>query len=182
MKYILSFLICIFMCTNNSFSQTISEKNKIKLRNKVVSEYVENGVTGCNVYKTSNGNVLVTVIKIANNKNPEYIDRIANMKATRSVVEFIRGARNKSYSVYNVEDSESNLYTEDSDGNNDLNNTDIGSSTYTSMNENSHNSDSYTFTDEIVQTSIGEVRNLQMLKKLIERNTNVYIYYIKLKK
>lgn len=181
MKYILSFLICIFMCTN-SFSQAISEKNKVKLRNKVVTEYVENGVTGCNVYKTSNGNVLVTVIKIANNKNHEYIDRIANMKATRSVVEFLKGARNRSYSVYNVEDSESNLYTENSDGNNDLDNSDISASTSTNMNENSHNSDSYTFTDEIVQSSIGEVRNLQMLKKITERNTNIYIYYIKLKK
>lgn len=182
MKYILSFLICIFICTNNSFSQAISENNKVKLRNKAVSEYVENRITGCNVYKTSNGNVLVTVIKIANNRNPEYIDRIANMKATRSVVEFLRGARNKSYSVYNVENSESNIYTEDSNGDNDLTNTDIDSSTSTNMNENSHNFDNYTFTDEIVQSSIGEVRNLQMLKKISERNTNVYIYYIKLKK
>lgn len=181
MKYILSFLICIFMCTN-SFSQVISEKNKDKLRNKVVTEYVDNGVTGCNIYKTSNGNVLVTVIKIANNRNPEYIDRIANMKASRSVVEFLKGAMNRSYSVCNVEDSESNLYTENSGGNNDLDNSDISASTSTNMNENSHNSDSYTFTDEIIQSSIGEVRNLSMLKKITERNTNVYIYYIKLKK
>lgn len=181
MKYIISFLICIFMYTN-SFSQVISEKNKIKFRNKVVSEYVENGVTGCNVYKTSNGIVLVSVIKIANNRNPEYIDRIANMKASRSVVEFLRGARNQSYSVYNVEDSESSLYTEDSNGDNNIDNSDIGSSTSTNMNENSHNSDSYTFTDEIIQSSIGEVRNLSMLKKITERNTNVYFYYIKLKR
>lgn len=54
MKYIISFLICLFSFTF-SFSQVLSEKNKILLRNKVVTEYVENNVTGCSVYKTSNG-------------------------------------------------------------------------------------------------------------------------------
>ena len=50
------------------------------------------------------------------------------------------------------------------------------------MNENSHNSDNYTFTDEIVQTSMGEVSHLQMLKKVSAKNSDIYIYFIKLKK
>lgn len=181
MKYILSFLICLFSVTS-SFSQVLSEKNKILLRNKVVSEYVENNVTGCSVYKTSNGPVLVSVVKIANNRNPEYCDRIAHMKATRSIVEFLQGSRNRSYSTYNVDNTESNFYTEDSNDDNNSDNSDIGSETSINMNENSHNSDNYTFTDEIVQSSIGEVRNLQMLKKVSAKNSDIYIYYIKLKK
>ena len=181
MKYIISFLICLFSFTF-SFSQVLSEKNKILLRNKVMSEYIENNVTGCSVYKTSNGPVLVSVIKIANNRNPEYCDRIAYMKATRSVIEFLRGARNRSYSTYNIENIESNFYTEDSNDDNNSDDSDIDAVTSVNMNENSHNSDNYTFTDEIVQTSMGEVCHLQMLKKVSAKNSDIYIYFIKLKK
>ena len=38
------------------------------------------------------------------------------------------------------------------------------------------------FTDEIVQTSMGEVSHLQMLKKVSAKNSDIYIYFIKLKK
>lgn len=181
MKYIISFLICLFSFTF-SFSQVLSEKNKILLRNKVMSEYIENNVTGCSVYKTSNGPVLVSVVKIANNRNTEYCDRIAHMKATRSVIEFLRGARNRSYSTYNIENTESNFYTEDSNDDNNSDDSDIDAVTSVNMNENSHNSDNYTFTDEIVQTSMGEVSHLQMLKKVSAKNSDIYIYFIKLKK
>lgn len=181
MKYIISFLFCFFSITS-SFSQIITEKNKILLRNKVITEYIENNVTGCSVYKTSNGPILVSVVRIGNNRNPEYCDRIAHMKATRSIVEFLKGARNRSYSTYNIENTESNFYTEDSNDDNNTDNSDIDAVTSVNMNENSYNSDNYTFTDEIVQSSMGEVRNVQMLKKVSAKNSDIYIYYIKLKK
>ena len=104
------------------------------------------------------------------------------MKATRSVIEFLRGARNRSYSTYNIENTESNFYTEDSNDDNNSDDSDIDAVTSINMNENSHNSDNYTFTDEIVQTSMGEVSHLQMLKKVSAKNSDIYIYFIKLKK
>lgn len=161
----------------------LSDAEETKLAEKVKTNYEEFGIEGSKVYQTSKHWVLVTVVTVTSDMKISQQNRQAQMKASRAAVEYLKGAKNNSISVYDA-------YSEDKTSLTERNNSDvkqkdmtINSTTSTGANESSVKSEQETMSDKIVQSSIAKIDGLQTLLKMKgEEGETAYAYYMILSK
>ena len=122
------------------------------------------GITdGARVYQTAKHWALVSLATVSSDFKPSTQNRQAQIIAVRNAIEFLRGAKNESVSIYDAYSiSNSNLTTQQG-----LNvtqqNQDIDSGISTSETELSQNIDTETMSSKVIQSAIDNIDGLQPL-------------------
>lgn len=161
----------------------LSDDEQRLLALKVRGDYEMLGVTGTRVYRTKSHNVLVVIEEIQSSLNASAQSRTASMKASRDMVEFLKGAKNKSVSVYETSSSESESFEKKQKDETKMEDQLVNSEITSSVRENSSSSTSETLTDKVIQSAMGKVDGMQALMKFSNASgIPVYCYYILLSK
>ncbi len=178
----LLFLFTLF-CSIQSWAQ-LSDREIETLAERVRNNYEMMGVAdGVRVYQTSRHRVLVCLSTIDSDMKLSEKNRQAELKATRAAREFLKGAKNKSITIYNAY-SEKVETLHDSKGNsvNEGLGT-IDSNTNSSINELSTSVEKETMSDKIIQESGAKLDGIQILMKFTgEDGETIYAHYLLISK
>lgn len=170
------------LCMSNAFAQ-LTDKETSLLASKVKTNYTEYGIEGAKVYQTRRHWTLVSIITVANDMKSPQQSRMAQIKATRTAAEFLRGATNASITVYEAFSDEATSLTEQSNSSVLQENQTVGSSTSTGANEHSLRAEKENMSDKIVQSSLANIDNMQPLLKFDGGDgETVYAYYMVISK
>ncbi len=175
---------CLALLLSLGATAQLSEKEKTSLAETVRKNYEQFGIDGSNVYQTSRHWTLVSVVTVSPNQKAGQQSRQAQVKASRAAIEYLKGAVNNSFSVYDSYSNDETSLTEGQGNSTTLNGQTVGSQTYSSANEQTLSSEKETLSDKIVQSSISEVDGMQPLLKFEdkEEGVNVFAYYIVISK
>lgn len=184
MNQLHKFTICAlaFFFTVSAQAQ-LSIKETERLAATVRMQYEEWGIEGAKVYQTSSHWTLVSIVTVTSNQKTSQQNRLAQIKASRVAIEFLKGSTNRSISVYDAFSTEGNSLTGRNQTGVNQKNQEIASSTSTSANEQTTNVESETMSDKVVQSAIDNIDGLQPLLKFAgEDGEIVYAYYMVISK
>lgn len=179
-KFIL--LILVSLSATQVFAQLTDAETEF-LATKVRENYEEYGIDGAKVYQTPKHWTLVSVVTVTSDMKTSQQSRQAQVKATRTAAEFLKGAANRSISVYDAYSTDETSLTEQQSSGVQQKNQDISSGTSTNASEKTAKSEQETMSDKIVQTAKGKIDGMQPLLKFKgEDGEIVYAYYIVISK
>lgn len=172
-------MACVmFAISNVSFAQ-LSEKEKLDLMNMVRLYYNMAGSEGTQIFKTKSNYVLVDLETMRSTINETAQARSARMKATRTMGEFLKGAKNKSVSVYETRTEETEDFDKKQADKGSMESSIVGSETFSSVEENKLSSSSESFSDKVIQTAHLRLKGVQSLMNLRgQHGESVYCYYL----
>lgn len=179
MKSIIRFVVvgfALLLC--GQANAQLSDKELDFLAQKVKRNYAEYGIDGTQVYQTSRNRVLVSIALVSSDMKPAMQNRQAQVKATRSAVEFLNGAINQSINVYEAFSDERSSLSESEGSHVNQTGQSVNSGTAVNASESSLKSDRETMSDKVVQSSLAQIDGMQPLFKMNTDEGIVYAYYI----
>ncbi|MBP5643756.1 MAG: hypothetical protein J6X10_05965 [Bacteroidales bacterium] len=182
MKRLILLLIAVILTLTGRAQ--LSDAETAHLAKRVRANYEEFGIDGAKIYQTRKHWVLVSVVTVTSDMRPAQLARLAQVKATRTAVEFLEGVTNTSITVYDASSNEGTSLTERNSGSDvNLKDQTISASTTISANEQSIYAEHETLSDKIAQSSIAHIDGLQTLLKITGTDGElVYAYYMVISK
>ena len=174
--------VLAFLCISGAFAQLTDAETKL-LATKVGMNYEEFGIEGAKVYQTPKHWTLVSIVTVTSDMNASQLNRQAQMKATRAAAEFLKGATNKSISIYDAYSNGETSFTEQNNSSVLYDENIISSNTSTGANEQTAHTETETMTDKIVQSSLAKIDGMQPLLKFNgDDGEIIYAYYMVIRK
>lgn len=165
--------ICLILSCN---AQSLQDKELLKLTESVRMRYATTMMEGSSVYKTKQGNVLVTLVSV---KKSPYMQRVAQVKAARDAGEFLQSAVNKSVTTYGTIDNSSYSMADKAEENSKNHNSKASSSINQNVSDSNIKQSEESFSDKIIQSSLTRVGHMSPLTRFVgEEGVQMFAFYL----
>ena len=164
--------------------QVMSMQSRMALASYVQMDYQLTQMEGVSAHKVDEGYVLVSVVTLQNSSAtiPQK-QRIAQVKASRAITEWLNGAQNKSVSVYETASVNVESFSSKMRDNTNSSGSYVSSELSSDMKENSTNVTAEVFDDKIIQSAIGRTQYVEPLTRFVgPSGEEVFCHYLFLSK
>lgn len=157
-------------------AKELSDKELQTLIGSVHASYNRMHMEGSSIYNIKKHNVLVTIVGVKKTAN---MQRVAQIKATRSTGEFLKGALNKGVTVYEASETDGYSLTDSAIEESDTHNTMVSAEICQDLNESSTHATEEKFSDTVIQSSISMVDRIAPLCRLgTDDGKEIFAYYM----
>lgn len=180
--YKLLMAFAMFAISTATYAQ-LSDEERYELMSKVKAEYEMSNIDGTKILKVKNKYVLVDLEIMQSTMKEAYQARAAKIKATRTMGEFLNGAKNESESAYETRNKEGEIFDKKQTDNQSLKGAFVESETSSSIKEGNISSSIEEFSDKDIQkakSKLGEIQSLMKFKG--PEGETVYCYFLMLSK
>ena len=180
--YKLLMAFAMFAISTATYAQ-LSDEERYELMSKVKAEYEMSNIDGTKILKVKNKYVLVDLEIMQSTMKEAYQARAAKIKATRTMGEFLNGAKNESESAYETRNKEGEIFDKKQTDNQSMKGAFVESETSSSIKEGNISSSIEEFSDKDIQkakSKLGEIQSLMKFKGL--EGETVYCYFLLLAK
>ena len=180
--YKLLMAFAMFAISTATYAQ-LSDEERYELMSKVRAEYEMSNIDGTKILKVKNKYVLVDLEIMQSTMKEAYQARAAKIKATRTMGEFLNGAKNKSESAYENYSEESELIDDNYSDSGNMNGTMFDQKTSIANKERQLSITKEEFSDKDIQkakSKLGEIQSLMKFKG--PEGETVYCYFLMLSK
>ena len=180
--YKLLMTFAIFAISTATYAQ-LSDEERYELMSKVKAEYEMSNIDGTKILNVKNKYVLVDLEILQSTMKEAYQARAAKIKATRTMGEFLNGAKNESESAYETRNKEGEIFDKKQTDNQSMKGAVVESETSSSIKEGNISSSIEEFSDKDIQkakSKLGEIQSLMKFKGL--EGEMVYCYFLMLSK
>ena len=180
--YKLLMAFAMFAISTATYAQ-LSDEERYELMSKVKAEYEMSNIDGTKILKVKNKYVLVDLEIMQSTMKEAYQARAAKIKATRTMGEFLNGAKNESESAYETRNKEGEIFDKKQTDNQSMKGAFVESETSSSIKEGNISSSIEEFSDKDIQkakSKLGEIQSLMKFKGL--EGETVYCYFLMLSK
>ena len=131
---------------------------------------------GTSIHKVSGEHILVVLVSAKKSPN---MQRVAQVKASRIAGEYLKGATNKSITVYETIEKDQYKMDDLAIGTDNTHNTEVNSNmTQNTVDETFRQSEEH-FSDRIIQTSLTRVGHMEPLTRfVVENGYEMFAYYM----
>ena len=178
--YKLLMAFAMFAISTATYAQ-LSDEERYELMSKVKAEYEMSNIDGTKILKVKNKYVLVDLEIMQSTMKEAYQARAAKNKATRTMGEFLKGAKNKSKSEYGNYSEESELIDDNYSDSGNMNGTMFGQKTSIANKDRQLSITKEEFSDKDIQkakSKLGEIQSLMKFKG--PEGETVYCYFLML--
>lgn len=174
---ILTSIVMLWMATIHA--QQLSPNTMGYLAACVQQQYAMTMMEGATAYKTSDGTILVVTVAV---KRSSTMQRVAQVKATRTAGEYLQGAMNKSVTVYESTQESGYTLSDNAIESSISKNAEIASNLQQSVEDQSLMKTEERFSDKIIQSTLTRVNYMQPLTRFTgEDGYQVFAYFLFLK-
>lgn len=180
--YKLLMAFAMFAISTATYAQ-LSDEERYELMSKVKAEYEMSNIDGTKILNVKNKYVLVDLEIMQSTMKEAYQARAAKIKATRTMGEFLNGAKNKSESAYETRNKEGEIFDKKQTDNQSMKGAFVESETSSSIKEGNISSSIEEFSDKDIQkakSKLGEIQSLMKFKG--PEGETVYCYFLMLSK
>ena len=180
--YKLLMAFAMFAISTATYAQ-LSDEERYELMSKVKAEYEMSNIDGTKILKVKNKYVLVDLEIMQSTMKEAYQARAAKIKATRTMGEFLNGAKNESESAYETRNKEGEIFNKKQTDNQSMKGAFVESETSSSIKEGNISSSIEEFSDKDIQkakSKLGEIQSLMKFKG--PEGETVYCYFLLLAK
>ena len=180
--YKLLVAFAMFAISTATYAQ-LSDEERYELMSKVRAEYEMSNIDGTKILNVKNKYVLVDLEIMQSTMKEAYQARAAKIKATRTMGEFLNGAKNKSESAYETRNKEGEIFDKKQTDNQSMKGAFVESETSSSIKEGNISSSIEEFSDKDIQkakSKLGEIQSLMKFKG--SEGETVYCYFLMLSK
>ena len=180
--YKLLMAFAMFAISTATYAQ-LSDEERYELMSKVRAEYEMSNIDGTKILKVKNKYVLVDLEIMQSTMKEAYQARAAKIKATRTMGEFLSGAKNESESAYETRNKEGEIFDKKQTDNQSMKGAFVESETSSSIKEGNISSSIEEFSDKDIQkakSKLGEIQSLMKFKG--PEGETVYCYFLMLSK
>ena len=180
--YKLLMAFAMFAISTATYAQ-LSDEERYELMSKVRAEYEMSNIDGTKILKVKNKYVLVDLEIMQSTMKEAYQARAAKIKATRTMGEFLNGAKNESESAYENRNKEGEIFDKKQTDNQSMKGAFVESETSSSIKEGNISSSIEEFSDKDIQkakSKLGEIQSLMKFKG--PEGETVYCYFLMLSK
>ena len=180
--YKLLMAFAMFAISTATYAQ-LSDEERYELMSKVKAEYEMSNIDGTKILNVKNKYVLVDLEIMQSTMKEAYQARAAKIKATRTMGEFLNGAKNESESAYETRNKEGEIFDKKQTDNQSMKGAFVESETSSSIKEGNISSSIEEFSDKDIQkakSKLGEIQSLMKFKGL--EGETVYCYFLMLSK
>ena len=180
--YKLLMAFAMFAISTATYAQ-LSDEERYELMSKVKAEYEMSNIDGTKILKVKNKYVLVDLEIMQSTMKEAYQARAAKIKATRTMGEFLNGAKNESESAYETRNKEGEIFDKKQTDNQSMKGAVVESETSSSIKEGNISSSIEEFSDKDIQkakSKLGEIQSLMKFKG--PEGETVYCYFLMLSK
>ena len=180
--YKLLMAFAMFAISTATYAQ-LSDEERYELMSKVKAEYEMSNIDGTKILNVKNKYVLVDFEIMQSTMKEAYQARAAKIKATRTMGEFLNGAKNESESAYETRNKEGEIFDKKQTDNQSMKGAVVESETSSSIKEGNISSSIEEFSDKDIQkakSKLGEIQSLMKFKGL--EGETVYCYFLMLSK
>ena len=180
--YKLLMAFAMFAISTATYAQ-LSDEERYELMSKVKAEYEMSNIDGTKILKVKNKYVLVDFEIMQSTMKEAYQARAAKIKATRTMGEFLNGAKNESESAYETRNKEGEIFDKKQTDNQSMKGAVVESETSSSIKEGNISSSIEEFSDKDIQkakSKLGEIQSLMKFKG--PEGETVYCYFLMLSK
>lgn len=180
--YKLLMAFAMFAISTATYAQ-LSDEERYELMSKVKAEYEMSNIDGTKILNVKNKYVLVDFEIMQSTMKEAYQARAAKIKATRTMGEFLNGAKNKSESAYETRNKEGEIFDKKQTDNQSMKGAFVESETSSSIKEGNISSSIEEFSDKDIQkakSKLGEIQSLMKFKG--PEGETVYCYFLMLSK
>ena len=180
--YKLLMAFAMFAVSTATYAQ-LSDEERYELMSKVRAEYEMSNIDGTKILNVKNKYVLVDLEIMQSTMKEAYQARAAKIKATRTMGEFLNGAKNESESAYETRNKEGEIFDKKQTDNQSMKGAFVESETSSSIKEGNISSSIEEFSDKDIQkakSKLGEIQSLMKFKG--PEGETVYCYFLMLSK
>ena len=180
--YKLLVAFAMFAISTATYAQ-LSGEERYELMSKVKAEYEMSNIDGTKILNVKNKYVLVDFEIMQSTMKEAYQARAAKIKATRTMGEFLNGAKNESESAYETRNKEGEIFDKKQTDNQSMKGAFVESETSSSIKEGNISSSIEEFSDKDIQkakSKLGEIQSLMKFKG--PEGETVYCYFLMLSK
>lgn len=180
--YKLLMAFAMFAISTATYAQ-LSDEERYELMSKVKAEYEMSNIDGTKILNVKNKYVLVDLEIMQSTMKEAYQARAAKIKATRTMGEFLNGAKNESESAYETRNKEGEIFDKKQTDNQSMKGAVVESETSSSIKEGNISSSIEEFSDKDIQkakSKLGEIQSLMKFKG--PEGETVYCYFLMLSK
>ena len=180
--YKLLMAFAMFAISTATYAQ-LSDEERYELMSKVRAEYEMSNIDGTKILNVKNKYVLVDLEIMQSTMKEAYQARAAKIKATRTMGEFLNGAKNESESAYETRNKEGEIFDKKQTDNQSMKGAFVESETSSSIKEGNISSSIEEFSDKDIQkakSKLGEIQSLMKFKG--PEGETVYCYFLMLSK
>ena len=180
--YKLLMAFAMFAISTATYAQ-LSDEERYELMSKVRAEYEMSNIDGTKILKVKNKYVLVDLEIMQSTMKEAYQARAAKIKATRTMGEFLNGAKHDSASTYENRNKEGEIFDKKQTDNQSMKGAFVESETSSSIKEGNISSSIEEFSDKDIQkakSKLGEIQSLMKFKG--PEGETVYCYFLMLSK
>lgn len=180
--YKLLMAFAMFAISTATYAQ-LSDEERYELMSKVKAEYEMSNIDGTKILNVKNKYVLVDFEIMQSTMKEAYQARAAKIKATRTMGEFLNGAKNESESAYETRNKEGEIFDKKQTDNQSMKGAFVESETSSSIKEGNISSSIEEFSDKDIQkakSKLGEIQSLMKFKG--PEGETVYCYFLLLAK
>ena len=180
--YKLLMAFAMFAISTATYAQ-LSDEERYELMSKVKAEYEMSNIDGTKILNVKNKYVLVDLEIMQSTMKEAYQARAAKIKATRTMGEFLNGAKNESESAYETRNKEGEIFDKKQTDNQSIKGAFVESETSSSIKEGNISSSIEEFSDKDIQkakSKLGEIQSLMKFKG--PEGETVYCYFLMLSK
>ena len=180
--YKLLMAFAMFAISTATYAQ-LSDEERYELMSKVKAEYEMSNIDGTKILNVKNKYVLVDLEIMQSTMKEAYQARAAKIKATRTMGEFLNGAKNESESAYETRNKEGEIFDKKQTDNQSMKGAFVESETSSSIKEGNISSSIEEFSDKDIQkakSKLGEIQSLMKFKG--PEGETVYCYFLMLSK
>ena len=180
--YKLLMAFAMFAVSTATYAQ-LSDEERYELMSKVKAEYEMSNIDGTKILNVKNKYVLVDLEILQSTMKEAYQARAAKIKATRTMGEFLNGAKNESESAYETRNKEGEIFDKKQTDNQSMKGAFVESETSSSIKEGNISSSIEEFSDKDIQkakSKLGEIQSLMKFKG--PEGETVYCYFLMLSK
>ena len=180
--YKLLMAFAMFAISTATYAQ-LSDEERYELMSKVKAEYEMSNIDGTKILNVKNKYVLVDFEIMQSTMKEAYQARAAKIKATRTMGEFLNGAKNESESAYETRNKEGEIFDKKQTDNQSIKGAFVESETSSSIKEGNISSSIEEFSDKDIQkakSKLGEIQSLMKFKG--PEGETVYCYFLMLSK
>ena len=180
--YKLLMAFAMFAISTATYAQ-LSDEERYELMSKVRAEYEMSNIDGTKILNVKNKYVLVDLEIMQSTMKEAYQARAAKIKATRTMGEFLNGAKNESESAYETRNKEGEIFDKKQTDNQSMKGVFVESETSSSIKEGNISFSIEEFSDKDIQkakSKLGEIQSLMKFKG--PEGETVYCYFLMLSK
>ena len=180
--YKLLMAFAMFANSTATYAQ-LSDEERYELMSKVKAEYEMSNIDGTKILNVKNKYVLVDLEIMQSTMKEAYQARAAKIKATRTMGEFLNGAKNESESAYETRNKEGEIFDKKQTDNQSMKGAFVESETSSSIKDGNISSSIEEFSDKDIQkakSKLGEIQSLMKFKG--PEGETVYCYFLMLSK